>query len=319
MWVEAGYFLGTTRSDIVPALVLGGGTGNPRSPGTVVLEGESGLTHRFRSGLRLDFGAWLDRCQNLGVQGQFFNLETNQVSNLFTSDGSSVLSRPFAVPGTGTGVELIAGPNLGSGAVQVQSPLSLLTADVNARLNATCEDQYRLDWLVGYRFFRLDENLRIDSQSSLRQIRDDFQTGNVFHGAQIGLTGEYRWERVYVDATGKIAFGRTEQELEIQGGSRLRNGSLGEGLLAAATNRGRTSRNRYGVVPETDLKLGYQVGDHLRVSVGYTFLYISNVARPRRAIDTTISPAQLGLQPTRLDPASDIWVQGLTLGLEMRY
>jgi hypothetical protein len=326
-WFDAQYFLGTTRSDTVPALVLAGGNGDPQSPGTQVLTGQSGLTRRFRSGLRVDFGGWLDRCQNWGLEGHFFNLETNQVDRFANSTGTTVLSRPFMLPGTGPASDLIAGPGVGSGAVQVSSPLSYLSGDVNARHNLKCEDQYRVDFLVGYRFLRLDEQLFIESSQqglgSSRRVRDEFSTGNVFHGAQVGLTGEYRWERFYIDATGKVAFGTTSEELDIRGATRTQSTGgdtqLNRGLLTAPSNIGRTRQSSYSVVPETNLVVGYQLTDHLRASVGYTFLYISNVTRPGQAIDTTVAPLEVGLRPTRLDATTDFWVQGITFGMEMRY
>src|SRR5262249_15174735 len=52
------------------------------------------------------------------------------------------------------------------------------------------------------------------------------------------------------------------------------------GLLAQPTNSGHFSRDQFAVVPEVGINVGYQVTEHLRAFVGYSFLYWSNVARP---------------------------------------
>lgn len=89
-------------------------------------------------------------------------------------------------------------------------------------------------------------------------------------------------------------------------------------------------------MPEVGFTLGYQVCSWCRATVGYNFLYWSNVIRPGGVIDrgvnatyqpfSPISPTftQNGVVagvPAR--PAvfngSDFWAQGLTLGLEFRW
>src|SRR5262249_25307025 len=67
VWIEPAYFLGTTDNDGVPPLVTGSRGGR-----TATLYGGSRIDHDFRSGLRLDAGAWLDRCQTVGIEGRFF-------------------------------------------------------------------------------------------------------------------------------------------------------------------------------------------------------------------------------------------------------
>ena len=333
-WLNGSYFLGTTKSDTVPALVTGGGTGNPASPGTRVLSGDQGLTQKFRSGLRIETGLWLDRCQNWGLDAHFFVIESSRFGFEATSPGSFVLSRPFLLEGVGPQSDRLAGPGIGSGTVKVSSPLSYFSGDVNSRHNLTCEDNYRLDLLLGYRYFRLDEKLTIESsqRSNLvdisRQVRDEFRAGNIFHGGQIGLAGEIRWQRLFLDTSARIAFGQNFQELDIRGASRISNATLGtivtqNGVLTAPSNLGRDRVGKFAVVPEANLNLGYQLSDHFRTFLGYNFVYLSSVARPGQAIDTTVSPTSLvglpGNRPTRLDPSSDFWVQGITFGVEMRY
>jgi len=50
-----------------------------------------------------------------------------------------------------------------------------------------------------------------------------------------------------------------------------------------------------GVLTEVDVKVGYRVTDSVTVSVGYSFLYISNVARPGNLIDLGTTPPSAGV------------------------
>jgi len=105
---------------------------------------------------------------------------------------------------------------------------------------------------------------------------------------------------------------------------------LAGGVLALPSNSGHFSRDRFAVVPEIDINIGYQVTDHLRAFVGYSFLYSSNVVRPGDIIDRTVNLTQL---PSNLGPGSltgparpmiivrdtEFWAQGMNFGLEFRY
>ena len=59
------------------------------------------------------------------------------------------------------------------------------------------------------------------------------------------------------------------------------------------SNSGSFNRDRFAVVPETDLVLGFRVTPHIKLLIGYSFLYWSNVVRPGDQIDTVIDPRQL--------------------------
>jgi hypothetical protein len=138
-----------------------------------------------------------------------------------------------------------------------------------------------------------------------------------------------------VGLTGKIALGTTQQLATIEGSSTLlvpgaAPVTAAGGILAQITNAGRHYRSEFSAVPEAGLNLGYQITERLTATVGYTFIYWSNVLRPGNQIDHTINPA---LPPTDQDfgnglgqnrPAfafhsSDFWAQGINLGLVFRY
>lgn len=204
----------------------------------------------------------------------------------------------------------------------------------------------RIDLLAGFRFLELDERLSITENLSPLPgsgfpagtaivVRDNFETRNYFYGGQVGTEWEWRRGRCSFGLLSKIAVGGTEHITTINGSTAFNVPGIAPitgrgGLLALPTNIGRFTTNGFAVVPELGVKIGYQLTNHLRLTVGYTFLYWSEVVRPGDAIDRAINftqrPTFFG-QGTLVGPArpaftnrdSDFWAQGLNLGLEFRY
>lgn len=75
------------------------------------------------------------------------------------------------------------------------------------------------------------------------------------------------------------------------------------------------------------MRLGYQIAPRVAVTAGYTFMYWTGVARPGEQIDTVVNPSQIppGTLNGPARPAfngvntSDIWIQGISTGLEFRF
>src|SRR5262249_28648141 len=148
-----------------------------------------------RSGLRVEGGAWLDRCQNWGIDGSFFLMQSTSAQFSTTSDGSATLGRPIvSQPGNIPAVDLLAGPAIGRGSIAIDSPLTFLGADLNARGNLFCEDNIRFDLLGGFRAIRISEELDIRARrENISEVDDTFRTLNMFTGGQVGFAGEYRY------------------------------------------------------------------------------------------------------------------------------
>jgi hypothetical protein len=97
------------------------------------------------------------------------------------------------------------------------------------------------------------------------------------------------------------------------------------GLYAQPTNIGRQTKDPFAVVPEFTFQVGYDVTKNFRVFVGYTFLYISNVARPGSQVDPVLNVSQVvgpfagPLRPARIFNESTFWAQGINFGAEYRY
>src|SRR5262249_14635228 len=125
-----------------------------------------------------------------------------------------------------------------------------------------------------------------------------FSTRNQFYGGQIGTRAEVCRGPMFVDFSGKVAFGSTHQVVSIDGNTSLIEsgvvtGTVPGGALALRTNIGRTAHDHFTVVPEVGVQVGCQVTDHVSLFVGYNFLYWSSVVRPGDQINRTVNANNL--------------------------
>jgi hypothetical protein len=363
-WVRGEYLMWWLKGQGLPALVT---TGSPSDavpgalgqPHTAVLFGDSTVGDGMRSGGRFTFGWWCDDEHTIGVDGSFFFLAPRSVQFFAGSNGTPALFRPFFNPGFAFNVttggfvpvppledaEEVAFPGVLAGNVAVRLKTELWGYDLNLRTNVLngcyCGCGYTLDGYVGFRGLGLDETLGItENLTSLLPaapgsifVQDRFQTHNRFYGGQIGFETELRRGRWFLDLNTKVALGDTRQTVNIAGQTVTTDAFGGlitsrGGLLALTTNAGNYSRDRFAVMPEVTLNVGYQVTDWMRLFVGYNFLYLSNVARAGDQINRTVNPTGIPLngstlqgaaQPSFTFHSTDFYAQGVNFGLEFRW
>src|SRR5205085_5165951 len=121
---------------------------------------------------------------------------------------------------------------------------------------------------------------------------DRFNANNNFYGGQLGLRASYDNTRLFFNAVGKVALGSTIEQLSVNGGTLTSFGSAPGAYLAQPSNMGTESRNHFAVVPELNLNFGVRLSPSASIVVGYSFLYVSSVARPGDQIDRVINPSQ---------------------------
>lgn len=180
---------------------------------------------------------------------------------------------------------------------------------------------------------------------------DQLAAQNHFFGAELGLRGEYRWSRFFLTAEARAALGGTVQVLNLQRNTTalpampvmpafsppLLPPSVGAGYgwttqsnTLAANSSQHFYTGAFGFVPEGMLRLGCQLTPHLRVSLGYTFIWWNNVVRPGDQWNGVVGDYTRGQfswsnlwndmrRPFDSLQHSDFWVQGITTGLELRY
>jgi hypothetical protein len=347
---SAEYLLWWIRDSKVPVLATTG-------PGGAILFGGDSIDNEERSGGRFTAGYWFDCCQTNAIEGSFFFLGERSVN--FTSSLPS-LARPFFNAATGmVDVEATSVPGALRGTININMPSRLWGAELDWRHNLCCGCWYRVDLLAGFRYVDLKEGLHIMEEvtvlpgattmfpnfpfpaGTVALLSDRFDTRNQFYGGQVGLDTELRRGRWTLDLTTKVALGDTHQVVDIGGNTAFlppggRPMVFTGGLLALSSNIGHFERDRFSVVPEAGVTLGYQLTDAVRLFAGYNFLFWSNVVRPGEQIDPVLNPRLIPnfckLQPSQCPPnnvtlarpmfqfrETSFWAQGLTAGVELKY
>ncbi|MBI2827521.1 MAG: BBP7 family outer membrane beta-barrel protein [Planctomycetia bacterium] len=330
-------------------------------PTTSILFGNQNVLGDIRPGGRVQGGVWLDPYQVFAIEGNYFRLATEQTTFSATSTFSTgsttdpILARPFfnASPAVNAQSSIVvAFPNFIlipllppttinlDGTVQVRESSNIQSAGGGGRLALV---PYTRPWrffaLGAYRFFELDETLSILNSSNPGigpfppgnvQSFDNFATTNVFNGGEIGLATEYWLTRWSLVAETRLAMGNMHETLSIDGRTSAISGGFDAsylgGLLTQPTNIGTYTRDRFVLIPQVDVKLGFQLLPPLRLTVGYNFTYVTRVLRPGDQVDTTVNTTQVA-GGTLVGPArpqtpfrdTGLWLQGVTAGLDLRF
>jgi len=345
LWGRAEYLQWWVRGSNTPPLVTTSPTGTPPTvagilPNATVLFGNERINGQGRSGGRFTLGYWLGGCDTMGLENTFFFLGNVGDSYTQSSSGSPILARPFQNSLTGLqDAILIAYPNTVVGTVNVTSNSQVLGNELNLRRALYIDECRRYDMLVGYRYFHLNEDLDINTRSTAVgtaaptgtsfSVLDSFMTRNNYNGGQLGLNAQYSRGRWTVDLLAKVALGSVSQTVTINGtttatppgGTAVTNRG---GILALNSNIGQYTRNQFGVLPEFGVNLRYQISPLWRFNVGYTIMVLTNVVRPGDQISTNVDPNQFppgisGNFPAFAFHDSDLWVQGVNLGLECNF
>ncbi len=269
------------------------------------------------------------------------------------------------LPGPINDAQLVGFPGILAGTVAVDSSSLLRSAAGRLRWNICCRECARprsacgpcsvlgcngpcgyppfmkVDFTAGYRYGNLNESLVITEDltsldpedPSLFDIYDSFETRNDFHGGEFGTVFESGINRWTLEMLMRIAVGNVQQKVAIDGGTTIATfGTPAQtfpgGLLAQTSNIGTYESNQFAVMPELATNVGLYLSPRLRWTVGYTFVYISNVVRPGDQIDLDVNPDIIpppvddpgGLgRPEFVFRTTDFWAQGINTGLDFRW
>lgn len=357
MWARAENLLWMVEGFFVPPLLTTSPTGTNRTSAgrldqatTTILFGNEDLVDTVRPGGRIRLGYWLDDCQLRGIEASYLSLAGRRGTFGASSQGDPILARPFfnVEPGfEGQDAELVAFPALLQGEINIDAKSTFEAGEVLYRRVMCRQCDYQINFLVGWRFNRLNDHLTIrDSKIAIGaggafaigttlDEMDHFATRNVFHGVEVGVVTE----KVYCDwsfeLSTKLAFGNTRSRYLLDGSTTVSVPVPGAapavavtpvGLLAQGTNIGAYTDDAFTLIPEVSVLAGYQVARNCRVTLGYTFMVWSHVARPGDSIDGRLNLSQLdpgGLvgpaQPAFALTTSSVWAQGLNLGLDVKF
>ncbi|MGL6073383.1 MAG: BBP7 family outer membrane beta-barrel protein [Fimbriiglobus sp.] len=244
------------------------------------------------------------------------------------------IARPILTPNGSVGIP-VGGAFIGG--VTASHGTTAGTFDLNYRRAWVTDPSFRFDMLAGYRYVHVGDYLDIwqTAPTNVANVLtqnfpqlagfnsvigvDTFRSRNNFHGGQFGFSAVYEpYDYVSLELTTKFGFGVTQSVNTVSGNIATVPGgqSLATGVLANASNIGRYTRQDFAFAPEINSAISYAVTDALRLTVGYNFLYLSKTVRAPEQID-------LGILTTTGNPfrniTSDFWMQGLMLGMEVRY
>jgi hypothetical protein len=146
------------------------------------------------------------------------------------------------------------------------------------------------DLLGGFRFLSLDEGLNVFGRQANAITFDGLGAHNRFYGGQLGAEIEFHYDKWFADLWGKAALGGDFQDVRL--------------------GRGELHRTAFAVVPEVGVNTGYQLTNTIRLSVGYTFFYLSDAARPGNQLPSARPPVV---------QSGAFWGQGLNFGVTFRF
>lgn len=356
-YVDAAYLFWWTRGTRLPPLVTMSPHGTEidqagvlGEPGTVTLYGDERVLRGPRSGVQLRTGVALGDagCWWLTADGLALPTYENRFSA--ASSGEPILGRPFFDPVIGLpNAELIAFPGLVAGRINAEASNEVWGAGAALQRNVLCCDWeescggYRTDLLIGYRYLALRDTVAVREHLTATDpagplvvgtqlsLLDRFHSESEFHGVELGLRGETVRNRYFLVGDLRVAFGESVHRLDVDGWTRVvvpgaPPVSFPGGLLATEATLGTHRDREFAVVPQAELRLGRYLTDHVRVSVGYNFLYWSQAVRAAEHIHPVVGSTQLPSadhQPAAHEDmvltSSSFWAQGISAHLEWEY
>jgi hypothetical protein len=345
-WLDAEALLWFGDNLNAPPLV------NTAAAGIVPLTGNQGVTQAFGGdngidtglmpGYRFTFGTWLDSCRTVGVSGRVYGLFSGSSTFSQASTGGTSIGIPYIDYNSGLdAVYDIAyatgGVTHWEGDVTASNSLSMVGAEALGNFLVAGDQSHRITLLGGYGFNRLDNDLSIESfrinrltgdlipDGTTFDVSDNFSTSNTFHGGILGLQSDFRRGRFTIGSLAKVGFGNMHQLVNIAGSSTIVDGNTGavtnlnSGVLAQPSNSGIVERDRFAFMPELGVKMGYDIRRNLQFTVGYTFLFWSDVALAGDQVNTMVDLLQQTNNPSLQFKESGYWMQGIDLGVTYRF
>ena len=362
-WFSGEYLYWNTSGAHLPPMVSTVTNLDNPSGSLQTVFGDREVRDGTHEGYRIDLGMWLDCCHNWGLEADYFDV-TGQpdnydsgLSNGFNNGNPFPIVRAFYDPGLVNGVPLgiqlsgVAYPNQYVGRITVDTDDYFQSAGVWLRRNLrasewstnnqevnwtnSCARTFRLDAIAGYRFARLIDSVdERDDEMSINRASADYLTEytyidsyhavNTFNGADLGLNAVCTFGRWSVDVVTKAAIGFNNQYVRLYGLEQVDASNTGGGIQASSGTQ-EYSRDRFSAIPELTVTGGYQVTDHVKITVGYDLLYWSAVVRAadQIAVEPTTGYPYGTLVNSTLPPfsfnESHFLAQGLRLGAECRF
>jgi hypothetical protein len=345
LWFDMEALLWWVKNPPLPVPLLttgpasqGSNAGTLGAPGTQSLDPH--LDYGTAVGVNLNLGSWLNDARTAGIEGSVFVLQQQTIrfgANDPSGTGQFVINEPV----NGLPFTQVSAPNFATGGATVSINSDLWGADLNGLVNLVRTDGWTINALAGFRYLGLRETLNVSNASTLLTAVDftgpngtvtalpgsttsefdSFRTQNDFYGGQIGAYLEYQMGPWFISNVDKLAVGVTREVVNINGNTTVIPTNAPPlffqgGNYTSGTNIGSFGQNRFALVPEIKLNVGYQIGPLVRVWLGYDFMYWSSVLRPGNQIDNTFDGVTRPFVPMLPSP---FWAQGFELGIQLNF
>jgi hypothetical protein len=352
-WADADFLFGWVRSSGVPVLLTSSPAGTPQasagvagSSTTSILFGGSNFGGDVRPGFRLGCGGWLDEERTFGFEAGFFMIgNDNDGFSISSPTGTPIIARPFTDVSMGApAADLIAFPGVSTGTASVALHSNeFWGVNVDFEEVITRSSSYRWEGLLGYRFLRFNDGLEVSTfqvspgtaavpAGTQTTTADRFTAENSFNGVDLGTRFEFFGPRWSAALTAKLAVGSVNRSVGIEGlttvtepdGAVLQHAG---GILALSSNTGVHTSNDWVIAPEGGVTFNWALTDNIALRLGYTLIYWTDVARAAGQVSTNLNsqlfppatPGAAPLSPTFTLQKSDIWLQTMNLGVEVRF
>ncbi len=354
--------------------------------GTKIKLGNKQTDMGWMHGIQVSAGSWLNPSQQIGLKVSYFLLPTTTEEKSLCTSGE-IGSPSYAVPiydvtglwglngVPGESIYLLPGPLEDMPGFHGDFNLKLSSQFQGAQLNGIYQldkwHLFQLNAMAGFRWLQLKERLKFQVSThtvpnfpfgfSFADTKDSFKTENDFYGGQIGIGAGYTSRHFAMNAVLQVGLGAMLEDIHICGFSKTSNGNLfyqtkntaketlKGGIFAQKTNIGTYHRQVFAAVIDSNVQASIKISHYLELSTGYSFLWVSALARPGKQIDRKINPTLTALakasretvgtmlaptpfgMPGPAQPAqgrkrphfslkdSDFWAQGLTVGATVRF
>ena len=341
-WTSADFLLGWGKGRGLPALVTTSPQGTAQAnagvlglPTTTILFGNGDVAEGAQGGVRMDFGVWLDEFDSIGVGATVWGFAGDKATYANSSTGNPILARPFFnVTTASQDAFLVAFPGVTTGSINVRATNEILGTDAYFRTNAWNGRGYSIDVFGGYEFMRFDDDLRIQTSSTIIgggglpigstiDLFDSFDAHNEFHGGVFGIVSDFRYQSWTLSVLAKVGIGNMNQRVSITGRTVTDTGggpvTTNSGLLTQTSNIGQYSQSKIAYIPEIGLNLGYAVTDYLDLNVGYRFTWWSSVVFSGDAVDLSVDQTQVVARPAYVIRDGEYYLHSLSVGATVRW
>ncbi len=330
------------------------GSWNDSAPGavgqtnTVIVGPAPDIQYGGFSGGKLTLGGWLDLDQSLGIEftgilmeqrsfGAYYAGATLPNGQIFTNPTKELL--PYL--GTNAIGQWSTASTLKQAGVvlpptsnyMLGSNLQMWSGDISGVANWGRNATQSFDVLFGFRQMQVQEGLSLKGQTAYYDFPNSqyvTQTGvdsiastNGFYGAQLGGKISEQFGFLKVDVVAKFAMGATVQNINFTGTNTvttLAGATTTPGYVyTQKSNLGLHNATRFAVLPDIMVKMGLPVTENLQMGVGYSFMYLSSVARTGNQLDPYINAAANPAHPIANMGNDGIWAQGVMFSAELKY